>query len=157
MSRYAEKTAVPVDKSKAEIECVLARYGATSFASGWDGNRAMIQFEARGRRIRFILPLPNKTEKRFTHTPGRGLPRKPDESMREWEQACRQSWRALALVVKAKLEAVAAGITEFEDEFLANIVMPDGLTVADHVKPKIEIAYQQGDMPPMLPNYGPRQ
>lgn len=161
MSRYAEKTAVPVEKSKAEIEGVLARYGATSFASGWEGNRAMIQFEARGRRIRFILPLPSKTERRFTHfRRGRSsfdTVRSPDAAMREWEQACRQSWRALALVVKAKLEAVAAGITEFEDEFLANIVMPDGLTVADHVKPKIEIAYQQGEMPPMLPHYGPRQ
>ena len=31
--------------------------------------------------------------------------------LKHWEQACRQKWRALALVIKAKLEAVAAGAT----------------------------------------------
>lgn len=154
MARFAEGTTVPVEKSKAEIEATLARYGATAFASGWQGNLASIQFEARGRRVRFLLPLPDRADRRFTHTPGRGLPRRPDEVQREWEAGCRQSWRALALVVKAKLEAVAAKITTFEDEFLANIVLPDGATVADHVKPKIALAYQSGAMPPLLPHYG---
>ena len=35
-----------------------------------------------------------------------------------WEQACRQRWRALALVIKAKLEAIDAEISTFEEEFL---------------------------------------
>lgn len=161
MSRYAEKTAVSVEKSKAEIEGVLTRYGATAFASGWQGDRAMIQFEARGRRIRFNLPLPSKTERRFTHGKrGRAsfeTIRSADAALREWEQACRQAWRALALVVKAKLEAVEAGITEFEDEFLANIVLPDGSTVADHVKPAIAVIYTNETMQPLLPHYGAKQ
>lgn len=111
------------------------------------------QFEAKDRRIRFILPLPDPKERRFTHTEARGAPRTAEAAREAWEQACRQSWRALALVIKAKLEAVAAGIVSFESEFLANIVMPDGQTVAEHVKPKIALAYQSGDMPPMLPDY----
>ena len=43
-----------------------------------------------------------------------------------WEQVCRQRWRALLLIIRAKLEAVASGITTLENEFLANIVLPDG-------------------------------
>ncbi len=31
MARYAETTSVPVDRSKAEIEAVLKRYGASEF------------------------------------------------------------------------------------------------------------------------------
>jgi hypothetical protein len=35
---YAVGTSVPVDRSKAEIERLLIRYGADHFASGWRGN-----------------------------------------------------------------------------------------------------------------------
>jgi hypothetical protein len=60
----------------------------------------------------------------------------------------------LALVIKAKLEAVDSGITTFEDEFLAHIVMPDGQTVASHIKPGIAAAYESGTMTPLLPPPG---
>jgi hypothetical protein len=73
------------------------------------------------------------------------------ETPRGLGQACRQRWRALALVIKAKLEAVESGITTFEDEFLAHIVMPDGKRVADHVKPTIARVYDGGQMLPLLP------
>lgn len=68
--------------------------------------------------------------------------------MKEWEQGCRQAWRALTLCIKAKLEAVSAGISEFEDEFLAHIVLPGGGTVSQWIRPQIENAYLTGDMPP---------
>ena len=45
------------------------------------------------------------------------------------EQGKRSRWRALYLVVKAKLEAVSSGIVSMEDEFLAQTVMNDGETV----------------------------
>jgi hypothetical protein len=60
-------------------------------------------------------------------------------------------WRCLALVIKAKLEAVESGITTFEDEFLAHIMMPDGQTVGQHVRPNIASAYEQRSMVPLLP------
>jgi len=155
--KYAAQTTVSVEKSRAEIEGTLTRYGATAFAYAWQGSRAVIQFEAKDRRIKFELPLPAKDEKRFTHyrhSSGKMLRRTSQSQINEmWEQGCRQSWRALALVIKAKLEAVAAGITEFESEFLANIVLPDGRTVGDHARPEIAIAYTQQEMRPMLPDY----
>ena len=47
----------------------------------------------------------------------------------------------------AKLEAVEAGISEFEDEFMAHIVLPGGGTVSNLMRPQIEQAYLTGDVP----------
>lgn len=150
MARFAEGTSVSVEKSRAEIEGLIVRYGATHTAFMNAPGRAVICFEAKARRIMFELPLPDRAEKRFQRD-GRGTTRSGDKVTEAWEQACRQRWRALALVIKAKLEAVESGITAFEDEFLAHIVMPDGQTVATHVKPTIAKAYEQGSMVPLLP------
>lgn len=152
--RYAEGTTVSSEKSRSEIERTLTRYGATAFMYGWEGSAAAIMFHARGRRIRFRLPLPDRQDKKFTHS---SVGRRADAvAEKQWEQACRQAWRALALVIKAKLEAVEAGITEFEDEFLANIVLPDGSTVGQWTRPQIAVAYDSGQMPKMLPDYSGR-
>lgn len=149
MGSYAENTTVPVEKSRAEIEKLLHRYGATAFACGWNLDHAVIEFKARERRIRFQLPLPCKEEKRFVRD-GRGNIRKPDKRYAAWEQACRQRWRALALCIKAKLEAVEAGISEFEDEFMAHIVLPGNETVSQWLRPQIEAAYTTGRVPEMM-------
>jgi len=156
MTRYASKTTVPVERSRNEIESILVRYGASQFMYGWDYGGAIIAFvvEQEGgqkRQVRFHLPLPSRDERRFTHH-SRGR-RTPESSEREWEQASRQRWRALALVVKAKLEAVESGIATFEDEFLAYIMLPDGRTVGGWVAPQLDAAYDpdRGVMPTSLP------
>jgi len=150
MTRYAADTSVSVEKSRAEIESTLARYGATHFGYLSSPEGADVAFQCKGRRVRFHIPLPDRNARAFTHTPGRGLRRSTDEQLREWEQACRQRWRALALVIKAKLEAVECGITSFESEFLAHIVLPDGETVGQWIAPQLAAAYSTGRMPPML-------
>ena len=151
MTRYAKDTSVSVSKSKAEIEQIVERYGAGQFMSGWSADQAMIAFSMEGRQVRFVLPMPDKGERRFTHH-SKGA-RTPDAALKQWEQACRQRWRALALVIKAKLEAVESGISIFEDEFMANIVLPGGRTVSEEVRPRIAEAYKSGKMQPLLPDY----
>ena len=126
--RYAEGTKVPVGQSRAELERVLERYGAQAFAYGVDVERAVIQFRAHGRHVRFDLPLADLDEREI-----------------------RRRWRALVLVVKSKLEAVETGIVTFEEEFLAHIVLPDGSKVADWMAPQLEEAYESGRMPELLP------
>ena len=69
MSRYAAGTLVSTEKSRAEIERTLSRYGATAFAYGWEGRIAVIQFKAKDRHIKFILPLPDPSDKRFASSP----------------------------------------------------------------------------------------
>lgn len=151
MARYAETTSVSSEASRAEIERTLMRYGADAFLYGWQDQRAVIQFRARGRYVRFLLPLPDRADRAFTHTPAKRQARSPEDAARAYEQAVRQRWRALTLAIKAKLEAVEAGIAEFEAEFLAHIALPDGQTVGDWIRPQIAIAYERGEMPKMLP------
>ena len=151
---FAEGTSVPIERSKAEIEGMLIRYGADQFVSGWGEQEARIQFRANGRNVRFVLPIPDKTEKRFTHQAKRAWrPRTQGEAVKAWEQELRRLWRALALVVKAKLEAVQSGIVGFEDEFMAHIVLPDGKTVAEHARPMIAAAYETGKVTALLPGW----
>lgn len=152
MSRYAENTEVSVEKSRSEIERIVSRYGASSFVSGFTGNRAQIVFEMRNRRIRFALVLPNKEQ--FRNTPTRRYARSPEEQNKAWEQGCRQKWRALALAIKAKMESVESGIAQFDEEFLPWVVLPTGLTIAETLLPTFDLIAATGDMPPMLPGPG---
>lgn len=146
---YAENTSVASDRSRAEIERTLTRYGAESFMYGWQDEKATIIFKMNNRMVKFTLPLPKKEDFGKTET---GRKRRGTASKtKAWEQSTRQKWRALSLVVKAKLEAVESGITVFDDEFLAHIVMPNGQTTGQFMKPVIEKAYLSGKMPKQLP------
>ncbi|WP_374406572.1 hypothetical protein [Pelagerythrobacter sp.] len=156
MSRYAAKTEVTSEKSRAEIERTLTRYGADGFMYGWQGDRAMIAFRMNARQIKFVLPMPDRQADEFTSYMRGSVQYEREENAAHklWEQACRQRWRALSLVVKAKLEAVECGISEFDDEFMANIVMPDGSTIGQWARPQIADMYGSGQMPPLLPGPG---
>jgi len=118
----------------------------------------MIEFAAQGRRVRFVLPMPDRADPQFNiyrrGKYGPDIRRTDDAAHKLWDQACRQRWRALALVIKAKLEAVETGISEFESEFLANIVLPDGSTAGAWLRPQIAEAYETGNMPTILPELG---
>jgi hypothetical protein len=151
MPRYAESTSVSSDTSRAEIERTLARYGAESFMYGWDRGRAIVGFIADGRQVRFVLPLPDREAREFTHTPERGLARSQAQVEAAYEQAVRQRWRALALVIKAKLEAVEAGIVTFEEEFGMHFMLPTGQTVHEWLGPQLDEVYAGGSMPALLP------
>ena len=151
MSTYAMRTSVSTEASRNEIERTLKRYGASAFAYGWNGSDAMVQFEAHDRRIRFVLHLPDRGADEFRLTPARGTRRSSAAADAAWEQACRQRWRALALCIKAKLAAVETGISTFEEEFLAHLVLPNGSTVGEWVGPQIASAYTSGQMPALLP------
>lgn len=139
MKPYAYGTDVSPEKSRAEIEALLRKYGAKSFASGWSEGSARIVFEAHNRHVRFLL----------TFAAGDGM------SASQYAAEERRRWRSLLLVIKAKLEAVATGITTFENEFLAHIVLPGGETVGDKILSAIEQQYRDGKVAPLLLGPGP--
>lgn len=149
MAKYASETTVSPEKSRSEIEATLNRYGASHFGYMTTPERVAIGFQAHGKRVKFELPLPRRDDKTFTHKKARyGLEKRTDlQAQAAHAQAIRQCWRALYLVIKAKLEAVDAEITTFEEEFLAHIILPNGRTVAENLLPRIAEAYQTGDMP----------
>lgn len=163
MPRFASETSVPVERSRAEIEALVVKYGATHFNSGWMPSAAQIAFQLKDLWIRFVLPLPSKDDARFKHKTVKApysnrMIQKPltaRQSVEKYEQEIRSRWRALALVVKAKLEAVECGISTLENEFLAFIVLPGtAFTVGEWMRDNAMEAIRGGTTPLMI---GPAQ
>lgn len=150
--RFAADTSVSMDKSIAEIRTTVRRYGASDFAHMESDTQAAISFTMKGRRILFRLQMPDPKSKAFTHTEAKHQARTPAAAEAAWEQACRSRWRALALVIKAKLEAVEIGIVVFEDEFLANTIPPGAsCTFGEAVRESMAIAHEKGSLEPLVP------
>jgi hypothetical protein len=155
MTKYAENTVVPIERSKAEIERILVRYGADQFMYGYKKEKAMVMFMAHNRLVRFFVPMPNRDNREIQETPT-GRIRTESAAQQEYEKEVRRRWRALALSIKGKLESVESGIMTFEEEFMANIVLPNDTTVAEFMIPQIQVAYKTGAMPKALPFLGER-
>lgn len=152
--QYAKGTEVPACRSRGEIERTLRKFGAKSLAYGWDedSRMAMLMFTMAGRQVRFVILMPDPAGREFTMTPT-GRKRTPSAAETEYETAVREKWRALLLIVKAKLVAVASGIVTFEDEFMAHLLLPSGMTVGDTIRGGIADAYATGEVKPLLPDY----
>lgn len=134
--RYAEGTTVPVEKTRADLEALLRKHGASSVAVGWDEKLgARILFRLADRFVQLSVPLPDPRTYR-----------KPPQ--REAEE--RRLWRSRLLIVKAKLELIGGGETTVEREFLADLVLPNGATVGETAAPAIAAAYESGQMPRSL-------
>ena len=106
----------------------MRRCGADQFLTGGDSESAVMRFRLAGRHLAFKLPLADA----------------------QTAQQVRARWRALLLVIKARMEAIEIGIMTVDDAFLAETVLPDRQTVADFMRPQIALAYKTGDMPPLL-------
>jgi hypothetical protein len=125
---YAVRTRVPVDKTRMEIERTVRKYGAKGFASGWHEGTARVQFFAHNRHVRFTVVALGDT------------------------QEARVKWRALLLLVKAKLVAVDAKVSTFEEAFVGDIVLPEtGKTVWESVREPLKLAYETNKNVPLLP------
>lgn len=136
---YAAETKVPVERTQAEIRALINKNGADSFALFEERDRVHVAFQLRDRRIRFSISMPARENDE----------RAVEEQRRM--KATRSRWRALLLVIKAKLESVESGIETFDEAFLAHIQMPSGRTVMEEVREPIAIAYQGNLNVPLLP------
>ncbi len=144
---YAKGSGVSVEKSEAEIKRMIVKFGATRVGTQWDQERAIIGFEARGWRVRFTIKLPPVTD--FLKSE-KGYTRDAKAQALAREAETRRRWRSLALVIKAKIEAVESDVSTFQDEFLAFLIMANGDTVGDWIGPQMK-TMQAGKMPPLLP------
>jgi hypothetical protein len=133
---YAKGTSVSVERSKAELDTLLGKHGAAQRAIMHDERAgfAAVVFVLRGRKYKIELPMPTpmsatpKTGAEPRGWSGWDEPRRAQWARLQWEQACRERWRGLLLLVKAKLEIVRMGVSTFEREFLADLLLPDGQT-----------------------------
>jgi hypothetical protein len=157
---YAAGTTVPIERTRIAIEDLVKEKGASQFMSAFDHEkgRALIGWTMAGRMVRLIVPLPDPTEKRFKHRrtrSGWAWKELPKEKQRQlWDQACKSRWRAILLIIVAKFEAIDAGISDFEREFLADTVMADGSTVGAWLQPQLQSMYATGAMPALIPGAG---
>ena len=147
---YAASTTVPVEKTRAEIERMLNKFKCRKFLAGvdHDAHRATVQFEAHDRIVRFEIALPDPRDPKWKRIKNSYLDRNAAGVAKVVAQEERTRWRALLLVIKAKLEAVESGIAVFEEEFLAHIVLPNQQTVGQWVLPEVARIYESGRMPP---------
>lgn len=145
---YAESTAVPVAKSKAEIDKLLVAFGATDRLIGEMRGYIVVAFVAFDRQVRMLAPLPIEDEVRLTPS---GKARATTERQNALAQAERARYRQLMLAIKAKFVAIEAGVTTFESEFGWHFVI-DGQqqTIGEFLAPRIESGYDADLIPPML-------
>lgn len=147
---YAENTTVSIERSQAEIQATLRRFKAASFMFGEDVDRGIVAFVLEGRQIRMVLPLPTELETRHWWSSGKantGRKRTPEGARTALEQERKARWRGLLLCIKAKLEAVEAGIESFDQAFLAYIALPGGRNVGDEVLTMLQDAADKGILP----------
>lgn len=93
---------------------------------GYEGDRAFIGFVYNNTQARLFCPL---TE------------REPEN---------RRRWRVMRIVIQSKFEVIQCGIKTFEEEFFADIVMPNGQTVSQMALPSVTKAIASGKMPTAL-------
>ena len=129
--RYAIDTKVPASKTRGEIEALLRVNKAERIVTMDDTVELLVGFRMAGRTYKIEVPI--------------------DGGMSD--QVRRARWRALLLVIKAKLEAVAQRISTIESEFLAAAVMPDGRTVREVMEPQLAMSDERGETPKLLSDY----
>lgn len=149
MGRYAERTEVPVEKTRTEIESTVKRYGATGYSYGWQDNRHVVQFIIQNRRIKIELVLPTMDDEQFKYD-RRDNWRTDKEITKAWEQEVRRKWRVLLLILKSRLEELDEDVP-IEFALTPWILLPNGQTVGSVITERIDAAYQVGSMPPLLP------
>lgn len=130
--RYAARTEVPTSRSQDQVKAELRRVGADQIGVMESSTQAYVVFLVRDIRYR-ITTAPFK--------PARG---------QDVAQEQRRQWRAILLLVKAKVVSIMEGISTVEREFLADAVMPDGSVWADHAPRMIAAAYKEGGPPRLM-------
>ena len=101
---FASKTKVKPEKTRQEVEALLRANKAVRIVTMDEPGFFVVGFVMGERWFRVEVAVERGAS----------------------DQIRRARWRALLLVIKAKLEAVAQRISSIEDEFLSATVMPTG-------------------------------
>lgn len=133
---YANKTSVPVSRSRSQIQDELEKFGIEEFFFGTSPRGQGIGFTYQGRVYKYNIPMPKRTE---------------DMTDNQYKQAQRQRWRILHMTLKMKLEEILGGGIPFEDQFMAQMCLPNGSSVSDFMKLPANVAkLEKSEMPKLL-------
>jgi hypothetical protein len=131
-SRYAASTTVSTGRSRDELEALLRKYGVQHHGLITQPDLLTLAFQSDGLNHRIVLPLPSPADRRFRTGPGGGT-RTSKGAQDAHAQEVRARYRALVLVVKAKLELAHLLGQPVEAAFTEYRVLDDGRTVQEHV------------------------
>ena len=134
---YAEDTHVPVSQTKQEVERMLKGAGARQFYVGELDDGDVIGARLGERLVRFKVIRPDHA---WAKAQRKKTPNLDNLVAKEY----RRRWRCLGLLIKAKLAAVAGNVRSMEEEFLADVVMPDNRTLYESVVAGLASAYENG-------------
>ena len=137
----------PISKTKTDIEELLAQHGATGFAYATEGDRSLVAFSMSGRRVQIMMVMPSVDD---YARKARKARRTAAAQRTAWEQVCRQRWRALLLIIRAKLKALESGITTLESESWSTSCCLTAGRWASGWHRRLTKPMRRARMPPML-------
>jgi hypothetical protein len=126
---YAEGTTVDSFKSRVEIERMLQKVGCTHVGVMHEPGFATVSFRKGLAVVQIRIGLPDAKD----------APRRRHDRQTWAEQAGRERWRQLLLVLKAKFTALEQGIETFEETFLPHLVL-GGTPLRDKLLPAVRQA-----------------
>lgn len=145
---YAKDTKVSWKKSKQDIEDLVSKRGGGAFGVVTTPESVIVAFEMNDRRIRFNMLFPSLED--FARN-SKGQRVAAAQAKSSYEKELRRRWRALLFTIKAKFVSVEDGIEVFDAAFMAQIVMPNGMTTEEWLIPQLRESFASGKMPPLLP------
>lgn len=143
MRRYAEDTAVPISRSRGEVDKLLRDWKATGiqWTDDFEHDRVQLRFLwPRGEQrfmARFTLRLPSREELEPEAKHAQSGRLLPEKLQRLLDERGKREHRVLALWLKAALNAVDAGLVEAEALFLPFLEDRNGKTMAELAMPKL--------------------
>ncbi|MDO4244540.1 MAG: hypothetical protein Q4C89_00765 [Deinococcus sp.] len=129
--RYATDTKVSVSSSQAELRKLFGKYGITSFGFAEQPGGAMLAFQAGGYSHRIFMPVRGEDDGAFAYAGTRRRDAKGRRAAAAQEERAR--WRALVLMVKAKLEYAAILSQSVESAFIEYRILASGRTVQEEI------------------------
>lgn len=159
---YAKNTKITGSKSEEEIRKMLKNFGAINIIpldGLMVGEKTLIgiMFDYESRRVKMTVDLPDPDDEKFHYSPGFRNLRTPPQRHQFWLKEVDRLWRALAFKVKARLVSIEEKISDFEEEFFYDLVVPgaeNSETIGQTMRPQLARAYLTGKLPPLLPGIG---
>lgn len=133
-----EATAVTVSKSQEAIRKLIYAHKGTGVMllshPPREGFEAMVTLENQPYHIRVMATCQDQRK----DSRGKGNTRPSVSLLKAKEQEERRVWRVLFWHLKAMFEAADAGVIDIRDIIMPYVVLRDGFTLSDHIKPQME-------------------
>ena len=130
-----ETTQVEVSKSQDGVRKLIYSHKGTGLMllsqPPREGFEAMVELDKQSYHIRVMASCRTSFKDRY------GWSLKESALLRAKEQEERRVWRVLYWHLKAMFEAADAGVIDIRDIIMPYVVLRDGRTLADHIKPKM--------------------